>query len=267
MRPLALLLAFATAACAQPARTLDADAWCDRDTWHGDRPHACEVREAMTAADRVDLHVLNGSVTVKAWDRTDVLVRSRVTASAPTQARADRLVRETTVTVDGGVVRAELSRDDDSWSSVSHEVYAPRGTDFELNATNGPVSVYDHDGTIRVSATNGPIHATNLSGDVRLEATNGPVDVELDGPTWRGAGLAVQAHNGPVTLGVPRDYSARVRASTEMGRISTEGVRLDETSRDRGRYTGDALEGQLGRGGPTLSLEAVNGPVRLRPTG
>ncbi|PAP78167.1 hypothetical protein [Rubrivirga marina] len=266
MRLLLLFPLVAAAACAQPARVLPTDDWCDRaGTWQGVR--ACEVRETMTRADALDLQVLNGSLEVKEWDRSDVLVRARITAGAKTQADADRAVRETVIEVDGGSVRAEPGWAGDSQASVSYEIFAPRDTDLDLVATNGPISVHGMNGRIRVTATNGPVFAHDLSGDVEVNATNGPVEVDLGGSVWRGTGLNVMAHNGPITLSVPRDYSARLAAKTNHASISADGVRYAETNRRRGRYTGDQLEATLGRGGPLLSLEAYNGPVRLRAGG
>jgi hypothetical protein len=266
MRLLLLIPLFAATACAQPARVLPSDEWCEEaGSWRGVR--ACEVRETMTRADALDLRVLNGSLEVKDWGRTDVLVRARVVAGGKTQAEADQAVRETVIDVDGGTVRAEAGWAGDSQASVSYEVFAPRDTDLALVATNGPVSVQGMNGRIRVEATNGPVFAHRLSGDVELNATNGPVEVDLEGSAWRGAGLHVTAHNGPITLAVPRDYSARLAAKTDHGHISADGVRYAETNRRRGRYSGDHLEATLGRGGPLLSLQAHNGPVRLRPGG
>lgn len=266
MRLLLFLPLVAATACAQPARVLPADDWCDRaNTWQGVR--ACEVRETMASADALDLVVLNGSLEVKEWDRPDVLVRSRITAGAKSQADADRAVRETVIAVDGGRVRAEPGWAGDAQASVSFEVFAPRDTDLTLVATNGPVGVHGMSGRIRVEATNGPISAHDLSGDVELAATNGPVEVDLGGSGWRGPGLSVSAQNGPITLSVPRDYSARLAAKTDLATISADGVRYAETSRQRGRVMGDQLEATLGRGGPLLSLVAHNGPVRLRSGG
>ena len=267
MRLLLILPFVAAAAVAQPDRVLPADDWCDGDRRSDGRSHACEVRETMTRTDRVDLRALNGSVTVKQWDRDDVLVRARVSAYGKTQSEADRAVLQTTIDVRDGVVRSETARVGDARASVSYEVYAPRQTDLEVSAMNGPVEVYGLDGRIRVEARNGPICATDVGGDVTLNATNGPVEVALSGSSWRGPGLAVEAMNGPITLSVPAGYSARLAARTNNSRISTEGLRYADEARQRGRYVGDALEATLGRGGPVLSLEARNGPVRLRAAG
>ena len=224
MRLLLVLPLIAATATAQPTRVLPADDWCD-EAWTDTRSRACEVRETMTRTESVDLRVLNGGATVKEWDRDDVLVRARVMARAKTRSEAERAVRETVVDVDDGVIRARMPHGDDLQTSVSYEVYAPRDTDLDLAALNGPVRVYGLDGRIHIEAMNGPIYVEDVNGSVDLMSMNGPVEVELEGASWRGSGLTVEATNGPITLSVPRDYSARLAARTNNAQISTEGVR------------------------------------------
>ncbi|WP_412070250.1 hypothetical protein [Rubrivirga sp. IMCC43871] len=245
------------------------DDWCDAPWgWtDDDREIACEVREQVTQAEGLDLAATNGSVSVSRWDRTDVLVRSRVLAAAPTQTEADRLVDETRITIDGGRVRDSASRTEherDRWVSVSYQVFAPAGTDLEVAVLNGPLDVHGLSGRIRATATNGPVRLAGVGGDVVVRATNGPVDVNLEGDRWTGQGLDVTATNGPIRLAFPDDYSARLSAETHQGRIRTSGFSLPERNRKRGQWTGDSVDTTLGAGGPALLLRAQNGPVHLR---
>lgn len=267
MRRLLLLplLALGVGASAQPTRVLASDAWCDRDGGGSRRAWACEVRETVVQTGALDVEALNGAVTVKRWDRPDVLVRARVAGSARSDAEARRLVRETEVTTRGGTVRARTPEARDGGTSVSYEIFAPQRTNLTVRAANGPVGVYGLEGTIRAEATNGPVSLDDVAGDVRVRATNGPVTVALGGSTWRGAGLDVAAQNGPITLTLPPAYSARLAARTENGGISTEGLQIARAARAGRRTAGDTLETTLGRGGPVLSLSASNGGIQVRP--
>ena len=116
------------------------------------------------------------------------------------------------------------------------------------------------DGTIRATATNGPVCLVKLSGDVEVHATNGPVSIDLRGDAWTGSGLAVHATNGPITMDLPARYSARLMAETAQGPIVAPGL---HTPRRRGGQ-GDRLDAILGAGGGRLTLDAHNGPVRIR---
>lgn len=261
--PLALLL-LAACATAQPHhRTLTDDAWCDdRDPG---QERACEVRETVLEARRLDLDAApNGGIAVKTWDRPDVLVRARVSASARTRAEAERRVAQARVVVDGGRVRTDLPETRDGWVSVSYEVFAPRDTDLALRAVNGGVSVEGVHGDIDARTVNGGIALRDVAGEVVARTTNGGVDVALDGAAWDGDGLEVETTNGGISMTVPRDFSAHLDARTEVGRISASGLSIPEADRRPGRWTGDRVTTTLGRGGAPLRLVTRNGGVSIR---
>ncbi len=262
-----LLLVLTAGATAQPSRTLPDDEWCDRDEWGGgpNRETACEVRETVISARRLSVDASpNGGVKVTAWDRNDVLVRARVSASARRQSEADRLVAETTVRTDRGQISARTPRAENAGVSVSYEIFAPRRTDLALRTTNGGVSVNGLFGRIDVQAVNGGIDLADVAGAVRARTTNGGVAVALAGDAWDGEGLDVESTNGGISISLPPDYSATLSAQTQMGRISAPGVTVRNARRERGQRTGDQIEGTLGRGGAPLRAVTTNGGISIR---
>jgi DUF4097 and DUF4098 domain-containing protein YvlB len=71
--------------------------------------------------------------------------------------------------------------------------------------------------------------------------------------------ISLQSINGPVTLIIPSDSNAMVRASTVHGGISNDfGLAVKD-----GEYVGHDLVGQIGTGGPRIKLGNVNGPIRI----
>src|ERR1044071_666327 len=95
-----LILAFAgVAGVASLAQKTDKDkskdtslACRDDQRWHNDRLAGfCEVREQTLAPSGGTIAIdgrQNGGVSVKGWDKNEVLVRARVQTSAPTEAEA-----------------------------------------------------------------------------------------------------------------------------------------------------------------------------------
>jgi len=65
--------------------------------------------------------------------------------------------------------------------------------------------------------------------------------------------------NGSLTVSLPESASTEVKARTVNGDIST-----DFPLTVRGRMVGRKLDGTLGSGGRSLSLETVNGSIALR---
>ena len=122
---------------------------------------------------------------------------------------------------------------------------------------------------------NGAIKATGLAGDVlaetvngsitlategaaRAETVNGSIDARV-GTTEGSERLSFETVNGGITLELPRDTNAALSAETVNGRISSE-LELTETRKSSRRE----LIGTLGSGGREVSLETVNGSIRIR---
>ena len=268
----AALLVGSASAAAQASRTLLDDDWCDDAGW-SEGVTACEVRETVISARRLSVDASpSGGVTVKAWDRPDVLVRARVVAVAPSRAEAERLVDGTDVETQNGRIRARQPRAlrggsrHRRWVSVSYEVFAPRRTDAALRTVNGGVGVHGLHGAVDAQAVNGGISLSDVAGAVRARTTNGSVSVVLAGDRWVGDGLDVESTNGAISLTVPDGYSADLAATTRMGRIATSGLALRDERRAEGQWTGDELTARLGDGGPRLRVTTVNGGVSIRHT-
>ena len=259
------LLLLATAAAAQTSRTLPNDDWCDDvgGRWGGDRrATACEVRETILRTGALSVETENGGVTVRPWDRPDVLVRARVAASARTREGAAAAVRSTRVDVGRGSVRTPARRDGPGTSvTVDYEVFAPARTALELRTTNGGLSAERMAGALDARTVNGGISVSDMAGAVRARTTNGGITARLRG---RGGAHELRTMNGGITVDLARDYSGDLTASTNVGRISTSGLALRDERRERGRYVGDRIEGRVGRGGAALSATTTNGGITIR---
>ena len=52
--------------------------------------------------------------------------------------------------------------------------------------------------------------------------SNGGVDVDLEGPGWKGEGLDVETSNGGVRLRIPEQYSAHLETGTVNGGLNID---------------------------------------------
>jgi DUF4097 and DUF4098 domain-containing protein YvlB len=201
----------------------------------------------------------NGGIRVRGWDRTDVLVRTKIQASADTDAEARRLVSAVKIEIAGGHISANGpdSGRDEHWN-VSFEINVPRTAMLTLHTNNGGISIDDFRGTARFHAKNGGLVLNNVGGDLRGETTNGGVTVDVGGDHWDGAGLDVETRNGGIRLNLPKDFSAQLEAGTVHG-----GISVDFPVTVQGRLRGH-LETTLGAGGPKLRAMTTNGGVTIR---
>ncbi len=253
-----LLLAASAPAMAQVGAGNPNDPWC-RDSDGGDRGRYCEVREQTLPA-RSSLAVdagRNGGVSVKAWDRNQVLVRAKVQAWARTDEDARDLARDVTVRTDGTIQADGPETERRTGWSVSYEISVPRDTDLRLEAHNGGIGIEGVHGSLRFETVNGGVYLTSVAGDVQGETRNGGLHVELGGDRWDGPGLDVQTTNGGVHLQVPDRYSAHLVTGTVNG-----GLRIDFPIMVQGMIR-HRIETDLGKGGATIRLTTRNGGVTI----
>jgi DUF4097 and DUF4098 domain-containing protein YvlB len=222
----------------------------------------CEMREltiAATSQFSVDAGV-NGGVSVKGWDRAQILVRAQVQTADTSDAAAQALATQVRIDTSAGQVRAlgpSTTSGDQNWS-VSYEVFVPRRTDLTLKAHNGGIAIEDVTAQVNFHTTNGGVSLRRLAGDVHGSTTNGGLSIVLAGTRWDGQQMDVETTNGGVTLAVPDNYSARLETSTVNGH-----VKLDYPVTVHGEIS-QALSVDLGSGGPLVRAVTTNGGVSIK---
>jgi DUF4097 and DUF4098 domain-containing protein YvlB len=233
-----------------------------RDDWHSDRLLShCEMKEQTlpaTAAISVDGRQ-NGGVSIKGWERNEILARARIQTAAPTQAEADALAQQITIQTTGAKIFANgpENRRDYYWS-VSYEVFVPRRSDLSLTAHNGGISISDVQGRLDFTTNNGGVALRRVGGTVHGGTTNGGLSIELTGDRWDGEELDVKTTNGGISMSVPENYSAHLETGTVNGNLS-----IDFPVSVQGRITRE-LAVNLGSGGPTIRAMTTNGGVRVK---
>lgn len=238
----------------------------ERDYGDRDDDVFCEVRPStlpVTSSLDIDGRQ-NGSVIVHGWDRNSVQVVALIETHANNDANAQQLAKDTRITTDGGRIYAETPRDlvdrmrGNGYVSVSYEVWAPRGTNLNLQAENGSITVDSVNATADLQSSNGSVHLTDVAGDFRGGTTNGSVVVDLSGDKWMGSGLDLRTINGGVRLTLPSNYSARLTTGTVNG-----GMNIDFPITLQGRI-GREIETNLGQGGAPIRVMTTNGGVTIR---
>lgn len=222
----------------------------------------CEMKEQTLAAPKGAIQInpgMNGGVTVKGWDRNDVLVRARIDTAAETDAEARSMVPSIRLTSGAGQIKAEGPESDKyhNWS-VSYEIFAPRQSDLEMKTFNGGIHLADLRGNIDFEALNGGVTLERLAGQVHGHTTNGGLHIELAGDHWDGQGLDVETTNGGVRMNIPNNYSGHIETSTVNG-----GLDVDFPVTLKGRIDRN-LSFDMGNGGATIRATTTNGGVKLR---
>lgn len=141
--------------------------------------------------------------------------------------------------------------------TVEWEVEVPRGVHLTARTVNGSIEAGGMSGNVIARTVNGQIDVAT-SGIAQAFTVNGSIDATLGRSDWEDE-LAFRTTNGSVIVRFTRDLNAQVDASTVTGSIET-----DFPLEVRGRFMNRRLNGTVGSGGRTLSMETTNGRIELR---
>jgi hypothetical protein len=237
------------------------DDWCRGENWGRDRQGVCDVRQ-MTMGAPATLSVdaePNGGIQVRGGSRGDVRIYAKVVATADTEQRAREIANGVRIDAAGDRIAAEgpsgLDRRE-NWH-VSYRIEVPTQSSLNLRSSNGGLNVQDVEGKMELRTVNGGVNLRNVAGEVIARTSNGGIDVDLDGPSWVGAGLDVETSNGGVKVRLPENYSARLEASTHNGGLEVDFPVQMQNLRSR------EISANIGAGGPTIKVKTSNGGVRI----
>jgi DUF4097 and DUF4098 domain-containing protein YvlB len=200
---------------------------------------------------------VNGGISIKGANRSDILVRSKVQAYQDDEADSRRVASEIRVETSGGRVHATGPTSEKHGWGVSYEIFVPLKTDVALRTHNGGISISGVQGRTQFEAVNGGVTLTQLAGSVQGHTTNGGLHLELASDHWDGDQCDVSTTNGGVTIMVPSNYSAHLETGTVNG-----GVRIDFPVTVQGEINRQVAV-DLGSGGKLVRATTTNGGVRV----
>jgi len=224
-----------------------------------------------------------GSVTVEAWQRSEVEVTAEVEQSADTEENLTRLgalntfavdedvnhVRVTTVGLYDRKYAKRAARDlpknllSMPWR-IDYHVRVPAACDLEINAGRGALVVTGVEGALRINAGGGPGSLFELAGgDVEATVASGPFTVRPTARGWRGRGLSLRLASGDLTVELPAGFSGDVDADVlRAGRIDNAYPGL--APRERTTPTERSLQARAGNGGAALAFTVTDGTLRIK---
>ncbi|MEM1178156.1 MAG: DUF4097 family beta strand repeat-containing protein [Acidobacteriota bacterium] len=221
------------------------------------------INQSYTLGDqgRLSLDNVNGDVEIEGWDKDEVELVANIRSG-------DRdMLKEVEIDVDinGDRIHIETDYPDSKggwgrdWAEVDYQLKVPRGTELaEISLVNGSLRLEAVAGDVEASLVNGSLNARGLSGSVELSSVNGGVDLALD-RLGDGQRIDVESVNGSIRVRLPADADAEVTAETVHGSIKNDfGLKVI-----KGEYVGSDMRGRLGSGSARMSLENVNGSIRV----
>lgn len=232
-----------------------------------------EVREEfhqtypLSPTGRISLENINGGAQIKVWDRAAVQVdaikkayrRERLAeARIEVNATEENIRIKTEYPYQNLNFRSDERRYENP-ATVEYSLTVPRKAVLEsIEMVNGSIDIDGVEGSVKASSINGRVNARGLLGEARLSTINGPLvatftQLEETKP------ITLGSVNGQVTLVLPSNANAMIRASTVHGGITSDfGLKVKH-----GEYVGHSMDGQIGTGGPRIKLGNVNGGIKV----
>ncbi len=214
---------------------------------------------------RISLENINGDISITGTSGSTVHIVAHKKAAKQEYLDELRIV----VSAEDDYVRIETRhpKSEGGWfnwgnngsGSVSYVLEVPADVNLDtISTVNGDVEISAVRGLVKGETVNGSLVASGLEGDVDLETVNGSVRAEFD-LLGDGQRVSAEAVNGKIVLIIPGDASARVEAETVNGSINADDFGLEV---EKG-FVGRDLSGKIGAGDAKISLDTVNGSIRI----
>jgi hypothetical protein len=269
------LLALLSLGLALPARGADAQhsaaahqhdedhsSWNERGRREG-KPFHWSGRVARGKT--VDVSGINGSIQVRPASGNQVVVDAKRSArkSDPESVEIGVEERDGNLTIcarypgsDGRLKecgdRQDIRKND---VAVAFEVQIPAGVNLVVTTVNGKIEAEDLHSDVEAATVNGSV-SVSTTGIASAQTVNGSVVAKLG---RLDDDLEFRTVNGRVLVELPSNVHAAVVARTMHGSIST-----DFPLSVKGRWGDRRMTGNIGRGGPEVRLETMNGAIELR---
>lgn len=248
------------------------------------------TQKTLSGATTVDVDNINGFIHVTGDSGNTVRLDAEKIMRARDAEEMDRAKREVTLDINqkDGIAQFYVNgpfRDHDHASSYhgfhEHEsrhydvtynltIRVPRAIGLTLKTVNGEVTCEDTSGKFEVNGVNGSIKMNGIAGSGYVRTVNGQTTVSFrENPK---ADSEFHSLNGRVEVTFQPDLSADIRVKTFNGAAYTdfESTALASPasaaqSGTRWVYRKNQFANlRVGKGGPELTFETLNGDIRIR---
>lgn len=225
--------------------------------------------------------LINGGITVKAYDGKEVVVEAR--ARNHESPRSDSNMKRIIVSSTGLSVEEENNEvrinTDSLGRPIDLSISVPVHTSLKLHAVNsGDIVVTGVDGELDVNDVNGSVTLNNVSGSAIAHALNGRVLVTFNHINQKP--MAFSSLNGDIDVTFPADLKANLSLKSDRGEIfsdfdvqvqaSAPQQTVEDSRKDGGKYRvqiDKAVHGTIGGGGPEMQFTNFNGSIYIRKAG
>jgi hypothetical protein len=265
---------FSVAMAAQRTRAeAETQSGADRIAVNLDDPaRPCSVKASM----------VNGSITIKAYDGKEVVVEAR--ARERERERGEGGPKRLNISTTGLSVEEENNEvrvSTESWArTIDLTITVPVHTSVKLRAVNdGEIVVTGVDGELDVDNVNGSVTLNNISGSAVAHALNGHLHATFTHVSPQKP-MAFSSLNGDIDVTFPADMKANVSIKSDRGDVFSDfDVQLQASAPKQevedgrghgGKYRvriDKTVHGTINGGGPEYQFTNFQGGIYIRKAG
>lgn len=235
--------------------------------WAAGASREVERKLPLDANGRVLVDVHRGTVEVTGTDGAEVELRVRIESDA-TFSDPKKLVEDVEIIVDASRsavrLRADYSKVNtgmgfnfDSTPKVHWRIRMPRTAMLRVKAHRSETRVHGMRGDVDIEAQRGDVTAQDIEGALDLKLHRSDADIRFRN---LGGRSRIEAYRGEARVSLPANQGFTL--STELDKRSDFHSDFALPVRTRGGYAD--FHSQVNGGGPTISVKAQRGAIRLR---
>jgi hypothetical protein len=220
---------------------------------------------AVSGQARVNVGTFDGAVTVRGWDKAEVMY------TATKRAGTEEELKQIAIQSEQQGSRVSIIARSDGSGSAAVDVYVPRSAKIHVSSDDGQLNIGGVSGRLTLRTGNGSIQVSDCKGQLEANTGDGYIrianfDGQVDAHTGAGAialegkftELSARTGDGSITLAVPTDSNFTVETNAEA--ISNEGLNVSEDIAPSPRLK----RWRVGRGGQVFVLTTGDGKIVLR---
>lgn len=213
---------------------------------------------------RISLSNVNGNVTITSCDCSQVQLTATITAS--NQETRDRITIDINASDSRLSVKTKYAKKDREYhnrnnhSDVVYQLSVPDNVELDqIELVNGDLKITGVKGKLNADLVNGELKSDGMTSDTDVSLVNGDMQISFEDLSNVNK-VKLDSVNGDIVVKLPSDANVKVSADTVSGKISNDfGLTVNE-----GRYVGSDMRGVIGDGSVKLTMENVNGRIKLK---
>lgn len=193
-----------------------------------------------------------GSVTVRGWEKNEVLVQG-ILAAGNEGFDFDADKEGTSISVAVPEVWFQATGEDPAFRSTL-TIFVPVGSSVAVSSVNASVSIEGVSGKVEIETVNGAVKVAGAASAIEIETMTGAIEVQA-----LAAPMDIRSISGTVAI---QGATGEVRVETVSGKVTLAGSGVSSLGIQT--TTGEVeFQGSLAKQGE-IDIETFSSPVRLR---